>query len=696
VTVATQGGGVGLSADPKSKQRGEQSAESIVLRQFGGVNLQSPREDIGDDEFAWLEELIPIAPGNLALSPGPGTAIITIAGESGTPSYVLPFNVSGTDYVLAIWANSGNAWIGPAATGVGWAKIASALYTSGKTAAAQWNNLGIVIVDPVVGMRDWNITAANTLTNLSGQLYGIAVSAQSTTQLNGSVLPSLRVSDPTGVGGTIGASLSIVSVTVTAGGSGYAVGDVLQFTGGTLTTSSAAPALQQNQPTVLNVTGVDGTGKITGISIASVGYYQTVPGNPVSVTGGSGTLATFTANWAVAHPYIITAGNGYTAPVVQAFIGAVWVAYAMTISTSGTLLGTSVAVYAGRVWVAIGRTVQFTDAGSYSSFANSGSAFTIDDAYLHSGITALFAANNYLYIFGDDSVDILSNVQVVNGIAQFSRINASASIGTTQPLSIFPYLRTIAFANNSGFYIMSGATPEKVSDKLDDLMAATNFTAKIYGAQVMVRNILCGAFLINFTDSFTQTPAVARSVLVVLLRGKWWFTSQVTTNGGQLGALAAVPVAGLSSLYGWSGPTFYPLLSLAANANSWLLKTKLWGAQAPMLDKSGIFAGIGAVLGGAGTVGFDVYVETEKSSVLSTLGQAPVFVQWTSNGGVPVAWVNNFNATVLWSLAPAGYQLFTAQANNGGGKYIGLRATGNNNTTQIRLLALEIERTRRW
>lgn len=694
-TAPQAGRGVNFSADPKSKEREERSAETIVLRDFGGVNLQSPREDIGDAEFAWLEELIPIAPGNLTLVQGPGSVLVTISSETGAPSFTLPFNVAGVDYVLAIWSNTGNAWVGQPVLAAVWTKIATAKFTSGRTAATQWSNQGVLIVDPVTGYFDWSVTTANTLTTLSGQLYGIAVSTTNLGQLSGGTVPALRVADPTGSGGTIGASASTVSVLIAGGGAGYSVGDRLTATGGTLTTATQAPASQQNQPLILTVTSV-AAGVINGISITNVGYYQAAPANPVAVTGGTGAGATFTVSWQVGNPYIITPGINYTAPVVQAFIAAVWVNYSMTILTSGTLLGTAIAVYSGRVWVAINRTVQYTDAGSYNSFGNSGGSFTINDAYLHGSITALFAANNYLYIFGDDCIDILSNVTVLNGITQFSRVNASASIGTTQPLSIFPFLRTLAFANGSGFYVMSGATPEKVSDKLDDMIAVTNFDVKIYGMQVMVNRILCGAFLINFSDKFTRTPAVNRSILTVLFRGKWWFTSQEVAGAAQLNAVVSIPQSsGIITGYGWSGNAIYKLMS-AANANPWLLKTKLWDAQVPILDKNALKAGIGIVLNGGGQAGFTVSIDTEDSSVLTNIGSALPLVQWINNFGDIVQWVNDLGQIVQWVLAPSGYQFIPGSANNGGGKYLGLTATGDSNTSQIRLLAIELERTRPW
>jgi hypothetical protein len=73
------------------------------------------------------------------------------------------------------------------------------------------------------------------------------------------------------------------SVTVTAAGTGYTAGDTLAVVGGigTITTE-------------LTVSTVNGTGGITGVTITNAGQYSTAPTNPVSVTGGAGSAATFT------------------------------------------------------------------------------------------------------------------------------------------------------------------------------------------------------------------------------------------------------------------------------------------------------------------------------------------------------------------------------------------------------------------
>jgi hypothetical protein len=442
---------------------------------------------------------------------------------------------------------------------------------------------------------------------------------------------------------------------------------------------------------VITVTAVNaGTGAITGISFTNTGYYINVPTpNPVAVTGGAGTGATFTLNWQFIDPFIITPGSGYVTPYYTAFPTLI------TFSTSGSVLGTSVATYAGRVWVSIKRTVQFTDAGSYNSFGGAGGSFTINDDYLVNNITVLFAANNYLYIFGDTSLDILSNVTVSSGLTTFSRINVSASIGCTQPESVFAWFRAIAFANTSGFYVVSGATPEKISDNLDTLFTAINFGVPIWGGQVMVNNILCAAFLINFNDSFTQTPAVARQLFCLFFKGRWWFTSQTAPDGDRPSVFDAITAGGVSVGYAWADNELYPMFS-ATNPNPWLFKTKLWDFGNPMLDKQALKVGAGMVFQGSPVPGVTFSVDSEQSSVPTDLAAAFNYVQWINNVGAIVQWQNNAGAIVQWANELNGYQLVLGTTNAGGGKYLGITGSGHSNVTQIRLLALMAESSRPW
>lgn len=656
---------VTLGAVNKSAAKGERPTLSIALRDFGGINLDDARDAIGDNEFFWLENILPLAKGRLVVTPGVGATVTTIAGETGNPTLFVPFNVNGVNYGFAVWANSGNGWVGTLSTASTWTKIFAGTLTSGKTAATQFSNTGLLIVD-AIGYFDWNVTTPGVVTSNTGQLDDPVIAPG----IFGGSISSFSVHDPTGTGGTVGASTSVNAASAHATGSGYFVGDTLTAVGGTLTTSSAAPSAQQNQPLVLTVTSVNGTGAVTGFSIANVGYYQQAPGWAAGVPTGApvpttnvnaGTGFTFDATWIIGNPFIITPGQNYSDPTVHFSSGPNTVWY--TVQTSGLLQGQAIAVYAGRVWIAVGRTVQFTDIDSYSSFGGVGGAFTIDDDYLHNKINVLYTANNYLYIMGDDSIDILSSVQVVDDVTSFSRVNAVADVGCDQPGSVYSHGRALMFANASGFWQLSGATPQHVSDKLEQVIAAgtggtvTGGIFDLYGER-------CFGFVYTFVDTFTGLGGT-RSLLFANVRGRWWFTSQ----NANLGTTASQPTGSRQILYSWVNNVLFPDMQ-GANMVSWFAFTKLWDAGAPMTDKFALNAAIAATPVGGAVSGLALYLQTWGSSTLTGVGnQLP-------------------NAS--------GYQKYIGSAPPGGNDSVGLLIQGTNNTPEVRLIALQVQPDKEW
>ena len=82
----------------------------------------------------------------------------------------------------------------------------------------------------------------------------------------------------------------VTAAVVVDAGSGYAAGNVLTVVGGDYSILAE-----------LTVLTVNGTGGILTVSISNAGSYNETPANPVSVTGGAGTLATFTLTFV--NPY---------------------------------------------------------------------------------------------------------------------------------------------------------------------------------------------------------------------------------------------------------------------------------------------------------------------------------------------------------------------------------------------------------
>lgn len=103
----------------------------------------------------------------------------------------------------------------------------------------------------------------------------------------------------------------VSTAAIVSGGTGYTVADILTVTGGTFTTAA--------QLRVLTISA----GVITTVAVHTKGEYSINPTNPVSVTGGTGTGATFNLTFVGVHPdnnkELILEGVGSGAD--QVFVG---------------------------------------------------------------------------------------------------------------------------------------------------------------------------------------------------------------------------------------------------------------------------------------------------------------------------------------------------------------------------------------
>jgi hypothetical protein len=118
--------------------------------------------------------------------------------------------------------------------------------------------------------------------------------------------PTVTISAPTTPGGvtaTANATIFFGGATIVSGGTGYSVGDVLTVQGGSYTS--------QGQ---IIVTG-NSSGVITSVTYTNGGQYYSFPANAVSVTGGTGSSATFNLLPGGVNGFnVLTAGSGYIEP----------------------------------------------------------------------------------------------------------------------------------------------------------------------------------------------------------------------------------------------------------------------------------------------------------------------------------------------------------------------------------------------
>src|SRR5215469_6973496 len=100
-------------ARPGEMQRAAQ--KFIVFEQFAKLNTQSVRQALKEGELAWLENLQPIAPNNLAVVPGPARSALATISETASVMYYAFLN--GVDYVI-IFTTAGAGFAINLATGV--------------------------------------------------------------------------------------------------------------------------------------------------------------------------------------------------------------------------------------------------------------------------------------------------------------------------------------------------------------------------------------------------------------------------------------------------------------------------------------------------------------------------------------------------------------------------------------------------
>jgi len=408
------------------------------------------------------------------------------------------------------------------------------------------------------------------------------------------------------------------------------------------------------------------TGTLSFAVVSGGSGYSNTANTTISFTGGGGTGAVAKAivqGNAITQVIMTNNGTGYTnaANIIVTITGTGGnTAVLQPIVSNNQNVG--VATFSGRVWVAQGRTVYYSAAGFYSDFTSvSAGALTLTDSTLHGNIVQLLAANNFLYIFGDDSINVFSDVRVVTGgITIFTNTNVSASVGTKRPYAIFPYFRSVLFMNDYGVYALVGSTTSKLSDSLDGMIPNIDFNSPIYAGQVLLNNILCAAFNFRYYDAvFSQSY---RYIQAVFFEKKWFITSQ----NDNLSYITTVPVSGKISLFGSDGTTLYRLYNDNTNNISSIVQTALLPMEDNIRTKQALKIGIeGTNTNSAANL--NVTVDSEAGTSPITLLTS--LVGWQNNASQLISWSNASGTIIGWTTT--GYSLFKSDAKQYG-KYLGM------------------------
>jgi hypothetical protein len=308
---------------------------------------------------------------------------------------------------------------------------------------------------------------------------------------------------------------------------------------------------------------------------------------------------------------------------------------------------------------------------------------TISDSTLRTNITRILSANNFLYVFGEDSINVFSDVRVneITGITLFTNTNVSASVGSNLRNAIFPYFRSVLFMNEYGIYALVGATTTKISDPLDGVFPLIDFAEPISSGQCLINNILCAVFNFKYNDAGTM-----RYIQAAFFERKWFFTNQLDD------CYFVVPAvkSGFLNLYGSTGNDLYQFYEDGDNPVNVEIITALLPMGDPIRDKQALKIGIEATLGQEPVV-MTAFVDSENQQSPPIIFQNSIL--WTNNVGTNIDWTNTLGNILSWITSQSGgsgYFLYKADAKMYG-KYLGLTITSTSTPFTINGLEFEHE-----
>lgn len=559
------------------------------------------------------------------------TAVCAISNASGTIISI------GLDVIGSAYTSVPTVTVAPPSSSFGVQAQASASIQGGNVVVISVTNPGSGYTNvPAVTITSGGGNSANAIAKLgSGLVSAIAITEAGSGY---TATPTVTISAPTGANGVNATAVAgfltfktgAVGILITAGGTGYTTAPNVTITGA---------------GTNANAVAIVNGGTVTQIVVTNPGNNY-IANTTVSFSGGG--------------------GSGATAKAIT------------TVDQN-----VDIASFQGRVWIAQGRTVFYSAAGAYNDYITvSAGNINLQDDTLHSKINSLVSANNFLYVFGENSINVFSDVRVgTAGNTLFTNTNVSASIGSQRIDAIFPYFRSLLFATDYGIYALVGATTSKLSDALDGIFPNINFDYPITGGQVLLNNILCAAFNFYYDDPSTGTT---RPIQAVFFDKKWFITSQ-----GPTARVTSVAQAGGVFLYSTNGTNLQKLYNDSTIPISSELQSALWPMNDTIRDKQALKWGLEAILGVAGGI---VTVTVDNETGLGTAGTyiATNFIDWKNVGGTIIGWKNNSNVAIGWTGGSAGYYLYKYDAQQYG-KYLGLTLQSESPALIYSTLEMEYE-----
>lgn len=306
---------------------------------FAGINQQDARTAIEDQEFYWLENLLPTGKGCLRAIWDAGAPLYVASGN--TIVYFQWFNIAAAIY-CAVFLSDGTAvqvaYPSGAVTTI--SSTPGTFYAGGQLPIACQSGEQFLLIANNLTTNDywiWDGAILYAAGSLGPYVLGDITDGGSGYTSN----PTVTVFGGAGSGAVLAPTIlngSVVALTVTNPGTGYNPGDQVQvaFTGGGSDNSAILTAV------------ISGTGNVNQVELIAGGSgYTGVPAIGFTGGGGSGAAAVATVVADVVTAITITnPGSGYTSTPTVTFTGGSGSgASAVAVLSSGTL--TSVTVVDG-------------------------------------------------------------------------------------------------------------------------------------------------------------------------------------------------------------------------------------------------------------------------------------------------------------------------------------------------------------
>lgn len=487
------------------QHEGGDPPKAEAIQDWGSLNTKAARPAIQANQFSWVENFMPIGPGNLRTLYAEGATLYTTPNPR-TIILHFPYNLGSTTYV-AVFLDNGSAVQVRESDGAQTTIGGPGTFYSGGDlpACCQFESKYLLIGSTVSPNAYWVWDGSS--------LFGAGTLAPQVTLVNSgrnyTSAPTVTANGGSGSGATFLATVadgSVTDITVTNPGSGYLEGDLpqLTITGGGSDNQARAHAV------------ISTTGGVTEVDVTNGGNSYT---NDVHVTfsggGGSGAQAVVSSaiNGVIVSITVTNPGSGYTSPPTVAFTatggsGATAVANITRGQITSIVVDSGGSGYNGAPNVVISApdddsfpTIQAVATATISAGAVTG--FTISNSgagYIHATVS-LEGGNNAanatitLMPFGlqasaietyNDgvwtSVGTKMTFSSPGSVAQFSTVSGGGSARATGS-----YLRDriVALKQNSGFlYRLGDSSIDAISNVQTSSNAVTTFNTSNVDAQI--------------------------------------------------------------------------------------------------------------------------------------------------------------------------------------------------------------------